>query len=259
MKSAELRAKVDRAFFEWVERRYAGLHNQPPTSPAMVHHLPRYLARRLADDPRRKAALVVVDGIALDQWLVLRDVLATQRPDLRFREDAAFAWVPTITSISRQAIFAGKPPLHFPGSIRTTDKETALWARFWADHGLAAEETGYAKRLGDGPLDSVLDLASQPRIRSLGLVVDKVDKIMHGMTLGPAGMHNQVRQWAREGFMAGLLDALFDSGFTVLLTSDHGNVEAEGLGRPSEGAIADVRGERARLYSDPVLRSRVKV
>ena len=152
----------------------------------------------------------------------------------------------------------GKPPLHFPGSIRTTDKETALWARFWADHGLAAGETGYAKGLGDGPLDSVLDLVSRPRIRSLGLVVDKVDKIMHGMTLGAAGMHNQVRQWAREGFMAGLLDALFDGGFAVLLTSDHGNVEAEGLGRPSEGAIADVRGERARLYSDPVLRSRVK-
>ena len=110
-KSAELRAEVDRAFFAWVERRYAGLHNQPPTSPVMVHHLPRYLARQIADDPRRKAALVVVDGIALDQWLVLRDVLATQRPDLRFREDAAFAWVPTITSISRQAIFAGKPCL----------------------------------------------------------------------------------------------------------------------------------------------------
>jgi hypothetical protein len=26
--------------------------------------------------------------------------------------------------------------------------------------------------------------------------VDKVDKIMHGMEMGMAGMHNQVRQWA---------------------------------------------------------------
>ena len=257
-KSAELRAEVDRAFFAWVERRYAGLHNQPPTSPVMVHHLPRYLARRLADDPRRTVALVVVDGIALDQWLVLRDVLATQRSDLRFREDAAFAWVPTITSISRQAIFAGKPPLYFPASILTTDREAALWAGFWADQGLATREAGYARGLGDGPLDGVRDLLSQPGIRSLGLVVDKVDKIMHGMTLGAAGMHNQVRQWAGEGFMAGLLDMLFDGGFTVFLTSDHGNVEVEGLARPSEGAIADVRGERVRLYSDPALRSRVK-
>ena len=46
-------------------------------------------------------------------------------------------------------------------------------------------------------------------------------------------------------------------GFAVYLTSDHGNVEANGGGRPSEGAVADVRGERARIYSDEALRTRV--
>ena len=255
---AKLRADVDRAFLAWIERRYAGLHNQPPAPPVMVHHLPRFLARRLADAPRRKVALIVVDGLALDQWLVLRDTLAVQRPGLRFREGAAFAWIPTITSVSRQAIFAGTPPLHFPASILTTDRETALWTRFWADQDLTVRETGYAKGLGDGHPDGVRELVSRPRMRVLGLVVDKVDKIMHGMELGAAGMHNQVRQWAGEGFMAGLLDALLDGGFAVFLTSDHGNVEAEGRGRPAEGAVADVRGERARIYPDAALRSRVK-
>ena len=255
---ADLRTDVDRAFLAWIERRYAGLHNQPPAPPVMVHHLPRFLARRLADDPLCKVALVVVDGLALDQWLVLRDALAAQRPGLRFREGAAFAWVPTITSVSRQAIFAGTPPLHFPASILTTDREASRWTRFWADQGLAVRETGYAKGLGDGLPEGVRELVSRPAMRALGLVVDKVDKIMHGMALGAAGMHNQVRQWAGEGFMAGLLDALLDGGFAVFLTSDHGNVEAEGRGRPAEGAIAEVRGERARIYPDPVLRSRVK-
>ena len=255
---AKLRADVDRAFLAWLERRYAGLHNQPPAPPVMVHHLPRFLARRLADAPRRKIALVVVDGLALDQWLVLRDVLAMQRPGLRFREGAAFAWVPTITSVSRQAIFAGTPPLHFPASILTTDREASRWTRFWADQGLAVRETGYAKGLGDDLPDGVRELVSRPMMRALGLVVDKVDRIMHGMELGAAGMHNQVRQWTGEGFMAGLLDALLDGGFAVFLTSDHGNVEAEGRGRPAEGAVADVRGERARIYPDAALRSRVK-
>ena len=255
---AGLRADVDRAFLAWIERRYAGLHNQPPAPPVMVHHLPRFLARRLADDPRCKVALLVVDGLALDQWLVLRDALAIQRPELRFREGAAFAWVPTITSVSRQAIFAGKPPFYFPSSLLTTDREASLWTRFWADRGLTVREAGYAKGLGDGSPDGIRELLSRPKIRALGLVVDKVDKIMHGMTLGTAGMHNQVRQWAEEGFMAGLLDALLNDGFAVFLTSDHGNVEAEGCGRPAEGAIADVRGERARIYPDAALRSRVK-
>ena len=255
---AELRTEVDHAFLTWAKRRYAGLHNQPPAPPVMVHHLPRYIARQATDDPEHKVALVVVDGLALDQWLVLRDMLAAQRPSLRFREGAAFAWIPTITSVSRQAIFAGKPPLYFPASVLITDRETALWNRFWADQDFATHETGYVKGLGDGTLDDVRALLSRPKLRALGLVVDKVDKIMHGMTLGAAGMHNQVRQWGGEGFMARLLDMLLDGGFAVFLTSDHGNVEAEGLGRPSEGALADIRGERARIYSDPALRSRVK-
>ena len=255
---AELRWEVDRAFLAWTERRYAGLHNQPPDPPVMVHHVPRYLARRLEHGSEDKVALIVADGLALDQWLVLRDVLADQRPCLRYREGAVFAWVPTITSVSRQAIFAGKPPFYFPASIHTTDREARLWNQFWVDAGVEARAIGYAKGLGDGPLDGVSEILSRNGIRALGLVVDKVDRIMHGMELGTAGMHNQVRQWAGEGFMAGLLDKLLGEGFAVYLTSDHGNIEAEGRGRPSEGAVADVRGERARIYPDEVLRSRVQ-
>ena len=123
---AALRARVDRTFLTWMERRYAGLHNQPPAPPAMVHHLPRYLARWVSDNPRGKVTLIVADGLSLDQWIVLRAVLATQRPRLRFRESAVFAWVPTITSVSRQAIFTGKGaallpfehPDNRPGSVR---------------------------------------------------------------------------------------------------------------------------------------------
>ena len=36
------------------------------------------------------------------------------------------------------------------------------------------------------------EITSDQRIRILGLVVDTVDKIMHGMELGLAGMHNQL-------------------------------------------------------------------
>ena len=43
-----------------------------------------------------------------------------------------------------------------------------------------------------------------------GLVVDAVDRIMHGMKLGSAGMHSQVRQWTRGGMLASLLDTLFE-------------------------------------------------
>ena len=58
--------------------------------------------------------------------------------------------------------------------------------------------------------------------------------------------------------MANLFDLLLENGFRVYLTSDHGNIEAAGCGRPAEGAVADLRGERVRIYPDSLLRGQVK-
>ncbi|MBU4401609.1 MAG: BREX-3 system phosphatase PglZ, partial [Actinobacteria bacterium] len=253
-----LQTQVDTALVAWLEKRYAGLINLPPAPPVMLHHIPRFLARYIGDANENKAAFVLVDGLSLDQWIVIRKALIKQRPRYRFRESAVFAWIPTITSVSRQAAFAGRPPIYFPDSIHTTDKEPALWTQFWADQGLTQQEVAYAKGLGDGTLDSVEELVTRPKTRVAGLVVDKVDKIMHGMELGAAGMHNQVRQWAGQPFMANLIDMLLDNEFRVYLTSDHGNVAAVGCGRPAEGAVADLRGERVRIYPDSLLRGQVK-
>jgi len=254
----KLQAQVDAGFAAWIFRRYAGLVNLPPVPPVMLHHLPRFLARKMGDDRTAKIALIVVDGLALDQWLVVREALASKQPGLRFREQAVFAWIPSLTSVSRQATFAGKAPIFFPNSIQTTDREPAFWAQFWADQGLMPNEVIYRKGLGDDGLETVSEALSHPKARVAGLVVDKVDKIMHGMEMGAAGMHNQVRQWAKQPYLKTLLDLLLDRGFRVYLTSDHGNIEAEGCGRPSEGDLADLRGERVRIYPEAALRGKVK-
>ncbi len=252
-----LRDRVDAAFAEWLGRRYASLANLPPSPPVMLHHVPGVLARHLDEAPEHKAALLVVDGLSMDQWVVVREELARRRPAYRFREGAVFAWIPTITSVSRQAAFAGKPPFYFPpGSIDSTDREPALWRQYWTGRGMAADAAVYQKNLGAGSLEAVADLISRPRVRAAGLVVDTVDKIMHGMELGARGMHGQVRQWAREPYLAALLDLLLDNGFRVWLASDHGNVEATGCGRPAAGGVADLRGKRVHVYPSATLRTR---
>jgi PglZ domain len=257
-----LREQVDTGFLTWVQKRYSSLHNLPSSPPVMLHHVPRYLASMLESGEGRaekKVALLLLDGLALDQWVVLRKVLEQQQPQGRFQEDAVFAWIPTITSVSRQAAFAGKPPIYYLSSIHTTDKEAMLWTQFWIGKGFTQAEVTYAKGLGEkASLGTVEEVLSQPKVRIVGLVIDTVDKIMHGMQLGTAGMHNQVRQWAAEGFMAALLDRLHEHRFAVFLTSDHGNIEATGMERPSEGAVADLRGERVRVYPDRILRAGVK-
>lgn len=255
---AVVRTAMDTAFTDWLNTRYAGLINLPPTPPVMVHHLPRYLARKIEKTPLKKIALLVVDGLSLDQWLIIKQALKQASTPFQYREYELFAWIPTLTSISRQALFAGKPPLYFPGSIWTTEKEAALWSQFWTDQGVESDEIGYRKGLGDGSLEGLKEELADTRIRVLGLVVNKVDDIMHGMELGAAGMCNQVRQWAASTYLSSLLELLAGNGFDMYLTADHGNIDAEGIGKCMEGSVADIRGERARVYSNRLIRDNIK-
>ena len=143
-----------------------------------------------------------------------------------------------------------------PGSIHNTDKEEgASGPSSGLTRDSPRDEVEYAK---GGELSEVEELLSRPKLRVIGLVIDKVDRIMHGMEMGAAGMHNQVRQWSREGYLRDLLTLLHRHGYRVYLASDHGNIEAKGVGRPAEGALADQRGQRVRVYSDPKSRAKTK-
>ena len=254
----EIGDALNTTFAGWLADHYSSLINLPPTNPAMLHHVPRRLARDIEDSAKSRAALIVVDGLALDQWVTIRQLLQKQDANLVMRESATFAWIPTLTSVSRQSIFSGKPPLYFPSSINSTNSEEKLWKQFWEGHGLSRLDVAYQRGLGDGDASNVLDAAIHPgKTKVVGLVVDKVDKIMHGMQLGSAGMHNQIKQWCQGGFLGALVGQLLDYGYEVWLTADHGNIECDGKGRPSEGVIAEIRGERVRVYPTLELRAQV--
>ena len=254
----EVGDRLNATFVKWLEIHYSSLINLPPTNPAMLHHVARRLARDLEVSDKARVALIVVDGLALDQWVTVRQYLKKQDKNLVMHESATFAWIPTLTSVSRQSIFSGKPPLFFPSSINSTNSEKKLWIRFWEDHGIPHFDVAYKRGLGDGDASSVLDATIQlGKTKVIGLVIDKVDKIMHGMQLGSAGMHNQIKLWCQSGFIGTLVRLLLKYEYEVWLTADHGNIECNGKGRPAEGVIAETRGERVRVYPTPELRSQV--
>ena len=144
---AALVRRVDDAFSRWMLAHYASLHNVSYLPlPVMVHHVPRYLAHGWVAASRggattKRVALLVMDGLALSQWTLLRTQLAGRKH--RVSEHALFAWVPTLTSVSRQSIFAGEPPFYFSTSLDTTHKEEAHWRRFWEDRDASRAEVAY--------------------------------------------------------------------------------------------------------------------
>lgn len=243
-------------FINWLMSHYASLINLSPASPAMLHQVPRFLSRTLESKATERVALLVMDGLSLDQWVAIRKILSSQNNEFEFRESAVFAWVPTLTSVSRQALFSGKPPYYFAQSLKSTSGEERLWRLFWETQDVSRQDIAYIKSLSDGE-PAVIDKVINPgKTIVAGLVVDMVDQIMHGVKMGSCGMHSQIRQWVKKGFPSALINRLFDYGYEVWLTSDHGNIECTGQGKPSEGVLAESQGQRARIYSNQELRAK---
>ena len=79
-KMGTLQARIDDSLVSWLSKRYAGLVNLPPVPPVMLHHIPRFLSRHVIDAQQHKVALVLVDGLSLNQWIVVRKELTRQGP-----------------------------------------------------------------------------------------------------------------------------------------------------------------------------------
>lgn len=252
---------IEQNFQDWMDVHYGSLHSLSYLPrPVMLHQIPKYMAHRLAaQGVARKLAVVVVDGLAMDQWAIVRHELPSRK--WIAEEFGLFAWVPTLTSVSRQSIFAGDPPFFFGQSLDTTRKEEQHWIRFWDDRGLRKGDAVYACQGtledDDGFNKRIIEKIDQPRCRVAGVVVGTIDQMLHGIVNGTDGMHAGVRHWAKRGSLGRLLDAMLERGFEVILTADHGNVEGVGIGKPNVGATAEERGERVHVFSDPLLRSNI--
>jgi hypothetical protein len=91
----------------------------------------------------------------------------------------------------------------------------------------------------------------------IGIVIRELDEKAHGENIGMRALLAATETWAKESHFLDLCKLLFREGYEVVLTSDHGNVEANGMGNPSEGLIAETRGERVRIYKDRLLRGKI--
>lgn len=204
-----------------------------------------------------EAGLVIRDGLALDQWHILEGRLRKDRKDLLIDNRSCFAWLPTLTGVSRQAIFAGDQPRAFARTLGSSSAEPTLWKRFWINEGLTEREIFFAKGLGEvGSSQEMLAPAIEDRTKIIGVVVDTVDEMMHGEIFGKQALRKRIEHWLDLGEWSKLVSLLIDADYTIYLTADHGSVEVVGMGRPSEGIVAEARGERSRIYDSEALRQK---
>jgi len=244
-----LHAQSDGRLQAWVAaKHYADLMLQPVTKgPVMVHHIPRFLRHRRAAG-ESNVALLVFDGLAFDQWVQIRERLIASTKRFAFDEGTSFAWLPTVTSVSRQALFSGLKPREFEDSIDRTDKEEALWKTFWQNEGVNPNDVLYRRALRRvDQLDTLESDLADRRPKVVGLVIDEIDDRLH-KERSKKDVAMWIGNWLTAGFVDRLFAMLLDKGYHIYLTADHGNVESRGIGRPSQGVIPETRGERVRVY-----------
>lgn len=246
--------KVECEFDKWLVEHYGTLATLTDrNAPVMVHKTVEVL--RLKD--KDKIALVVCDGLSFVQWALVEQTLLQQ---FDCEVAGSYAWIPTLTSVSRQSIFSGEMPRFFNDSINTTAKEEKAWKSLWERNGIPVVNISYERSLGQGKYErhNVAAL-KMPKIKVAGLIVDTIDQLTHNTIQGQLGIHAALSVWLEQGYLQSLLADLIDAGYDVYLTSDHGNKESKGIGRPNDGTLPETRGERVRVYRDVVLRDQAAV
>lgn len=247
----DLWTPLNERFTRFVESRLESLSNLPPTRPVLVNHIARFLARRVGSGS--KVALLVLDGLSLAQWCMIREELLRLTPDLCPNEDACFSLVPSVTNVARQSIYSGELPVFFDSTIDRTDLDGKRWKTFWDGASGRPVRSAHMNIEGkDGDLAELLD-AIETGATALGVTVRMPDEIVHGTKMGWRGVAESLRLWARQPFLRGSVAAILDAGYELYLTADHGNLEAMGDGSVPQGVLAERSGQRVRIYRDATI------
>lgn len=214
-------------FQSWLDKSYfATLNSNHLLRPKSVNKILPYIADK--HDRDDKVALVVIDGLAYWQYIVLQRYLKSK--GIFPSDNFTLAWIPTITMLSRQAIFRGDMPLR--DYVQNPSHEQKLWKDYWESAGISSMAIQY---ISDKDKFIVND-----GVRRLAYVTVEMDEKMHSSS-DYRDLLSLTENWCPR--ITERIQELRDKGYVVYLTTDHGNILSEGWSPIS----AD---EKVYLYKD---------
>ena len=144
-------------------------------------------------------ALVVIDGMNWWQSLLLTRILE-EKLNVSAKYDCIYAWLPSVTELSRQAIFRGDIPS--VDYVQGPQSEAKLWKEFWAKKGVASFEHYYQH---SGSIEE------ETSVKRLGYVVTDLDDMMHASSDYKYLLSN-TKIWVEEDEIVGNIKHLVDRG-----------------------------------------------
>lgn len=238
--SDAIRDKLNTLFVSWIRKEYMLMLSAPNTQ---ILRLPTLLDRLERESEDRKLLLLVVDSLSLRAWLKIKGKWIGDGLINRTEDRAAFAIIPTVTSLSRRALFEGKIPSQFSKDSHSQALERKLWLQKYQSNGdyfSATETSGIQESLMRG--------------RNRICIVDlSWDKRGHGINPGIDSIVEAAQNWATKTSLRNAVQAGLKNGYRVVITSDHGLVECSGQGRPNVGTLPEERSKRVLIFGNKIL------
>ena len=241
-----LQASLRKDFVTFVRRGYprwlAGPEGDRP--PLSVDVVAEFLNPVLESDKR--AMLVVIDCLRLDQWEVLRDLVAEL---FDVEESHYYGILPTATPFARNAVFSGLFPMEIAsrhpqwwGSPSDDDSLNAHERELLEEHLQALQghpvPVRYEKLFTSSDSGELLRRlpAHLSQDGCTALVFNFIDQLTHGrsesailyeVARDAAALRGLTRTWFERSLVRAALVEAERRGVRVLLTTDHGSIHCE--------------------------------
>jgi len=216
-----LTEKMNDAFF-------ASLSDHPVTVDKILHNI--------KSEKKEKTALLCFDCMGWAEWFLLKDFL--QDMNLSFIESELFALLPTVTSISRSAIFQGSTDVY---NIKTPGKayEEKTFASFFSE-----KETKFFNNTESLTDDSLLGYDC------ISILFTFFDDIAHAAQIPVNGLEkllyfDAINSYLKNSNIKQVIETLLQNEFALYFCSDHGSVVASGNGQRIEKYLIDNFAKRA--------------
>ena len=188
-------------------------------------------------DQSEKFAIIVMDGMSEFDW----EIISTSFQDLSYRRAAAFAMIPTTTSISRQCLLSNKYPRQLMNPW-SQSKEKAEFISYAKELGFADQQIEYSRGY-DTDFGSFVKCGT--------IIINDVDDMVHGQQQGLLGMYNDITVLSNQGKLVKTTERLLKQGFDVYITADHGNTPCIGMGKlMGTGVEVETKSRRMIVLKD---------
>lgn len=223
---------IDEAFSTFIVSNYQKLANTVSGKYPAI--LPKVIDRIATGG---KVALLVADGMSMFDF----EILSGHMSQYDYDYGATYALIPTITSVSRQSLLAGKYPQQLKDPFSLSGEESGFFNAA-QEHSYSKQQTFYGRGYQADP---------SPLAKFVAIIVNDIDDMVHGQKQGRVGMLHDVELWAKEGKLLELVDKLLDRGFKVFITADHGNTECTGGGSIRKlGVETETKSKRMVVLKD---------